>query len=204
MKTRINLYRDEFKPQFVWVSATNSIVFGVIALLVMGAIFFGIWQDQNSREQELAEIKSSIEAKKSKLDEVTKQLTQRKKDPALLNQLSTQQVRLSTAKHLADKLESLSKLQENSFSSALTSFAEINNSSVWLTQFKVNDTEIVIEGNINKPGALPTWLKSIGKTKFFENRKFSAATVYRTEEQLSFRIQSKTAKAQTMQGETNE
>lgn len=204
MKTRINLYRDEFKPQFVWVSATNSLVFGVIALLVMGAIYFGIWQDQNSREQELAEIKSSIETKKSKLDQLTKQLTQRKKDPALLNQLSSQQVRLSTAKHLADKLESLSKMQEDSFSSAFTSFAEINNSSVWLTQFKVNDSEIVIQGNINKPGALPIWLKSIGKTNFFENRKFSAATVYRTEEQLSFRIQSKATKAQTLQGEANE
>jgi Tfp pilus assembly protein PilN len=202
MKTRINLYRDEFKPQFIWVSATNTMIFGVIALLIMGAISFGIWQDQQTREKELEQVQASIAAKQSQLKNLTQQLTQRKKDPSLLARLNTQQVRLSTAKHLADKLESLSKLQEERFSSAFTSFAEVNNSNVWLTSFQVNDRDIVVEGNINQPGALPTWLKSIGKTDFFADKKFSAATVYRKEEQLSFRIQSKTTNIE--QGATNE
>ncbi len=204
MKTRFNLYRDEFKPKFVWVSANNTFVFGVIALITMAAIYFGIWQGQQTQKQELAQVQSSIEAKQRDLDELTKQLALRTKDPVLLAKLSQQKMRLSTAKHLAEKLDSLSKLQERPFSSALDSFAEINNSNVWLTSFMVNDKRILIEGNISEPGALPVWLKSIGKTDFFNNRDFGAATVFRTEEQLSFTIESKEQTASQDMEITNE
>lgn len=204
MNTRINLYRDEFKPQFVWVSATNTLVFGGIALFIMGALFFGVWQDQQSRINELVEVRNSIDAKQRQLEELTKELTERQKNPVLLAKLGTQKMRLSTSQHLADKLESLSQLQDKPFSKALTSFAEVNNSNVWLTTFKVNDTDIIIEGNISEPGALPTWLKSIGKTDFFKDRKFRAATIFRTQEQLSFKIESKTGSSSLAEGEANE
>jgi len=203
MKTRINLYRDEFKPKFIWISATNTIAFGVIALLIMSGVYFGVWQTQESRLQELAQAKSSIDAKQRRLEELTRQLTTREKNPVLLAKLGTQKMRLSTAQHLAQKLESLSKLQEKPFSSAMTSFAEVNNSNVWLTTFKVNDTDIIIEGNISEPGALPNWLKSIGKTDFFKNRDFRAATVFRTDEQLSFKIESKDSQATLAEPEAN-
>jgi Tfp pilus assembly protein PilN len=204
MNTRINLYRDEFKPQFAWISATNTLLFGVIALLAMSGAYFGFWQDQQSRQQELLQVKTSIQAKQTELDNLTKTLTLRQKNPVLMAKLVTQKMRLSTAKYLADKLKNLSKLQEKPFSTVLTSFAEVNNSNVWLTTFKVNDTEIVIEGNIEQPDALPRWLKSIGKTDFFNNRDFGAATVFRTEEQLSFKIESKVSQKQETRGETNE
>jgi len=204
MNTRINLYRDQFKPQFVWISATNTILFCVIAMLVMSAAYVGVWQDQQSRIQELSQAQSTIKSKQRQLDDLTKALTLRQKNPVLLAKLVTQKMRLSTAKYLADKLKSLSQLQEKPFSTALNSFAEVNNSDVWLTTFKVNETEIVIEGNINQPDALPSWLKSIGKTDFFNNRDFGAATVFRTEDQLSFKIESKMAQKQATRGETNE
>jgi Tfp pilus assembly protein PilN len=204
MKTRINLYRDEFKPQFVWVSATNALIFSLFTLLLMAGIYFAVWQERESRLQELAEINKSIQEKQSKLSQLTTQLAQRKKDPVLLSKLSKQQTRLSTAKHLADKLESLSARQEDKFSSALTSFAEINSSSVWLTSFKVNGSNITIEGNISNPGALPAWLQAIGKTDYFQNRYFRTATVIRTEEQLSFKIESIGTDEQEKQGEANE
>lgn len=204
MNSRINLYRDEFKPQFVWVSATNAMVFSIFTLLIMGGIFFGVWQSQQSRTQELAQIQSEIAFKDSQLAEITNQLTRRQKNPVLLAQLDTQKFRLSTAKDLADKLSNLSKLQEKPFSTALTSFAEVSNSSVWLTSFKINEKNIEIQGNISEPGALPSWLKSIGKTSFFNNRDFRAATVFRTEGQLGFKIESKAAKKEETRGETNE
>jgi Tfp pilus assembly protein PilN len=204
MNTRINLYRDEFKPQFVWISAINTIVFGFITLLIMGATYFGFWQGQQTRLQELSKVENSIEAKQKELKELTEQVMLRQKNPVLLATLSKQKLRLSTAKHLADKLRSLSKLHDKPLSSALTSFAEVNNNDVWLTTFKVNDTDIVIEGNINKPDALPSWLKAIGKTEFFHNRDFRAATVFRADQQLSFKIESKVSQKQTAQGETNE
>ena len=204
MNTRINLYRDEFKPKFVWLSATNTMIFGGIALLIMGGTHLSFWQGQQKRLQELSKVESSIEAKNKELQELSEQLTLRQKNPVLLAKLSKQKLRLSSAKHLADKLKSLSKRQDKPLSSALTSFAEVNNKNVWLTAFKVNDTDILIEGNINQPDALPAWLKAIGKTEFFNNRDFRAATVFRAEQQLSFTIESKISQKQATQGETNE
>lgn len=204
MNTRINLYRDEFKPQFVWISATNTLVFGLIALLIMGATHFSFWQGQQTRLQELSRVESSIEAKNKELKELTEQLTLRQKNPVLLAKLRKQELRLSAAKHLADKLRSLSKLQDKPLSSALTSFAQVNMNDVWLTTFKVNDTDIVIEGNINQPDALPNWLKAIGKTDFFNNRDFRAATVFRADQQLSFKIESKVSQKQAAQRGKNE
>jgi Tfp pilus assembly protein PilN len=204
MNSRINLYRDEFKPQFVWVSATNAMIFSVLTLMLMGGTYFGVWESQQSSAQELAQIQNDIASKDRQLSELTKQLTDRQKNPVLLSKLETQKFRLSTAKDLADKLSNLSKLQEKPFSTALTSFAEVNNSSVWLSSFKINEKNIEIQGNINEPGALPSWLKSIGKTSFFNNRDFQAATVFRTEGQLGFKIESKAAKKEETRGETNE
>jgi Tfp pilus assembly protein PilN len=201
MNTRINLYREEFKPQFFWISATNTILFGVIALLFMSGTYFGFWQDKQSRMQELSQVQSTIKSAQRQLDDLTKTLTLRQKNPVLLAKFTTQKMRLSTAKYLADKLKTLSKLQEKPFSTALTSFAEVNNNNVWLTSFKVNETEIVIEGNIDQPDALPSWLKSIGKTDFFNNRDFGAATVFRTEEQLSFKIESNMSQKQATRGD---
>ncbi len=204
MNTRINLYREEFKPQFFWISATNTMLFGVTALLFMSGTYFGFSQDKQSRMQELSQVQSTIKSAQRQLDDLTKTLTLRQKNPVLLAKFATQKMRLSTAKYLADKLKTLSKLQEKPFSTALTSFAEVNDNNVWLTSFKVNETEIVIEGNIDQPDALPSWLKSIGKTDFFSNRNFGAATVYRAEEQLSFKIESKMPQKQVRPGETNE
>jgi Tfp pilus assembly protein PilN len=201
MNTRINLYRDQFKPQFVWISATNTILFGVITLLVMSGAYFGFWQDKQSRMQELSQVQITIKSRQSQLEDLTKTVALRQKNSVLLAALVTQKMRLSTARVLADKLKSLSRLQEKPFSTALTSFAEVNNSNVWLTTFKVNETEIVIEGNIKQPDALPSWLKSIGKTDFFNNRDFGAATVFRTEEQLSFKIENKMSQKQLVRGD---
>ena len=205
MNSRINLYRDEFKPQFVWISATNAMVFGVLALLLMGSVYFAVWQSQQSHVQELAQIQNDIAAKERQLGELTKQLTLRQKNPVLLAKLDTQKIRLSTAKDLADKLSNLSKLQEKPLSVALTSFAEVNNSNVWLTSFKINEKNIEIQGNINEPGALPSWLKSIGKTSFFNSHDFRAATVFRTDGQLGFMIESNASQSdEETQGEINE
>lgn len=190
MKTRINLYRDEFKPRFVWISANNTFLFGIVALILMATMYFGVWQDLQTQQQELTEIQKSIESKQQELDQLTNQFTARAKDPKLLAKLANQQVKLATAKHLAAKLNTLSKLQERPFSSALNSFAEANNASVWLTSFKLNDKHILINGNISEPSALPIWLKSIGKTDFFNNRDFGAAALLRTNEKLSFSIES--------------
>lgn len=190
MNTRINLYRDEFEPKFDLISATNTLVFGVIALIIMGTIFFGIWQDQASRQQQLSQVKSSIAAKQKQLDALTKQLSQRQKDPVLLATLEKQKMRLSSATELADKLKSLSQLRAKPLSTAFTSFAEVNTRNIWLSNFTINDTKIIVQGNISEPGALPQWLQSIGKTSFFNERKFGAATVFRAEQQLGFTIES--------------
>lgn len=204
MTRRINLYRDEFKPQFVWVSATNTLFFGVLALLLMGGIYFGVWQSQQSGMQELAQVKNDIALNERQLEELSKQLTLRQKNPVLLAKLDTQKIRLSTAKDVANKLANLSKLQEKPFSVALNSFAEVNNSKVWLTSFKINEKNIQIQGNINDPGALPSWLKAIGKTHFFNSRDFRAATVFRTDGQLGFMIESEASKNAETRGATNE
>jgi Tfp pilus assembly protein PilN len=190
MKTRFNLYGDEFKPQFVLISANNTIVFGLIATLIMGVIYLGVWQDQKTQQQTLNQVQSKFASTQEKLDDLTKQLALRTKDPVLLAKLTRQKLKLSAAKNLADKLDSLSELRERPFSSVLDSFVEANNNNVWLTSFKVNDKRIFIEGNISEPAALPAWLKSIGKTEFFNNRDFGAATVFRTDEQLNFTIES--------------
>jgi Tfp pilus assembly protein PilN len=204
MNNRINLYRDEFKPQFVWVSAANAMVFGALALLLMGGVYFAVWQNQQSGIQELAQIQNDIASKERQLAELTKQLTLREKNPVLLAKLDKHKFRLSTAKDLADKLSNLSKLQEKPFSTALTSFAEVNNSNVWLTSFKVSEKNIQIQGYMNEPGALPSWLKSIGKTSFFNSRDFRAATVFRTDGQLGFKIESKASPRKEARGEANE
>ncbi len=204
MNRRINLYRDEFKPQFVWISATNTVLFGILALLLMGGVYFAVWQSEQSRIQELAQIKNDIASKERQLEELTKQLTLRQKNPVLLAKLDTQKMRLSTAKEVADKLANLSKRQEKPFSVALSAFSEVNDSKVWLTSFKINDKSIQIQGNINDPSALPAWLKSIGKTSFFNSRDFRAATVFRTDGQLGFMIESEASQNAEMRGQTNE
>jgi hypothetical protein len=189
MKTRINLYRDEFKPQFVWLTVANMLLLSFIVLLVLSGIYYSVWKAMDNRANELNELRATIQQRQATLDELTVQLTQRKKDPVLLKQLEMRKTVLASNQQLATKLDSLNSLQETPFSTAFESFSNADRNDVWLSAFRINENLVRIEGKISRPEALPAWLQAVGKTTYFKNKSFQTANVTREQGQLNFVIE---------------
>ena len=194
MKTRINLYRDEFKPQFVWLTVANMLLLSFIVLLVLSGIYYTVWKTMESRTNELSELRATIQQRQATLDDLTNSLTQREKDPILLNQLAMRKTLLVSNQQLATKLDSLNNLQKTPFSTVFDSFSVADRNDVWLSSFKINDNLVRIEGNISRPEALPAWLQAVGKTEYFQNKSFRSASVTREQGQLSFVIENTQSK----------
>lgn len=186
MKTRINLYRDEFKPKFVWLSVTNMLILSVVVLLVLAGIYYSAWALKESRQSSLSELNASMKERQERLDTLTLQLTQRTKNPILLGQLQQRQVVLASSTRLAQKLDVLEQNQNRSYSMAFESLSNANSSDVWLTHFYLSSEGQIIEGKLMKAEALPAWLQRLGKTPYFVNSDFEAAAISTEEEQLSF------------------
>jgi Tfp pilus assembly protein PilN len=189
MKTRINLYRDEFKPQFVWLTVANMLLLSVVVLLVLSGIYYSVWKTMDSRANELSKLRTTIQQRQATLDELTISLTQRKKDPVLLNKLEMRLTLLASLQQLATKLDSLNSMQKTPFSVAFDSFSNADSSDVWLSAFKINESSVRIEGSISYPEALPTWLQAVAKTTYFQHTSFRTANVKREQGQLRFVIE---------------
>ena len=189
MKSRINLYRKEFKPKFVWLSITNTLFLSGLVLLVLAGIYYSAWLANEKRQNSLSELKASMTERQERLDALTLQLSQRTKNPVLLNQLAQRQSVLESSTRLAEKLKVLEQNQDKPFSSAFQSFSQANNANVWLTHFYLSPTAQRVEGNILRAETLPAWLQRLGRTAYFNNSDFETATITTVDEQLSFVIQ---------------
>ncbi|MBF7073687.1 hypothetical protein ISG33_09795 [Glaciecola sp. MH2013] len=180
MKTRINLYRDEFKPQFVWLSVTNTLLLSVVVLFVLLGIYYVSWSAMDARQTSLSELQASIKERQNTLDELTLQLSQRQKNPLLLRELEQRQFVLANVSRLAEKLDLLEETQRYPFSTAFESFSQANRDDLWLSSFYLSSEAQIIEGNITNAEALPAWLQTLGKTSYFANSNFDSASISTT------------------------
>ncbi|MBT1451696.1 PilN domain-containing protein [Glaciecola sp. XM2] len=190
MKARINLYHNEFRPQFEWITAPHLIVLTALAFMLCGGVYSGLYYWQQQTQLMADNLNSSIRMQQRNIDEFTRALQTRQGDPVLAGRLNDLQRERSSQDKLLVKVKDMAKLKQKSFSTLFDALASSNSNSLWLTEFTVNEADLTIKGSLSKPSALTQWINDLSKTTFFKGQEFDDAKVLREDGQLTFELSS--------------
>ncbi|GDY26468.1 hypothetical protein AHAT_23580 [Agarivorans sp. Toyoura001] len=203
MKTRINLYVEEFRPKPERGSLRQAVIsWGIVGVL---ALVWGFWQQQqtnaavvsssaqrqllNQQEQQLNKLKAAIE--------------QRALDPRLQREVSLVQQEL-TLKQLLDQRLKGHGYANSGFSSSLNALASIEDSQIWLTEINIQRGRMALAGQSTSSDAVPKWLKQFKAYPDLSQQQFAGLKIFRDEDQqLHFSLSGST-KSESILGASNE
>ncbi|WP_100643530.1 PilN domain-containing protein [Alteromonas facilis] len=188
MKTRVNLYLNEFRPTLDLLSLGTLItVFAVLFIVVITARV-GLMFSGSKNAQQLAQMSVEVEQNNNLARELTNVLQQRKEDPQLLAVFAGLQASLQAKERLRQALSERELMKSATFSNLLRELAQQHHQELWLTRIKVSGHSMVFDGQALTPTALPQWINSLGQTQYFAGKEFDQARVYREEQGLLFSL----------------
>lgn len=190
MKSRINLYHNEFRPKFEWITAPHLVVSALLALCIGMGAYGGVYYWQQQTQLLAQQLNTAISQQQRNIDEFTAALQNRKGDPALTAQLNQMQNDRLAQETLLLRVKDMSQLKQKSFSTLFDALSSSNSNSLWLTSFTVNEADLTIRGNLAKPSALTQWITQLSKTEFFKGQEFDDAKLVREDGQLIFELSS--------------
>ena len=188
MKSRVNLYLAEYRPQLDLMSLSTVIaVFAILLLTVIG-IRVGLGFQGDTKKQQLMAVNEEYNQKAALAKELTNILQSRKEDPQLLAVFAGLQASLQDKERLKQALSEREALKSASFSLMLKELAQQHHADLWLTRIVVTESSMNFEGQSLRPEALPQWIGRLGQTEYFSGKEFDQAQVIRQEQNLLFNL----------------
>lgn len=188
MKSRVNLYLPEYRPQLDLMSLTTVISVFVILLVTVIGVRVGLGFQGDAKQAQLLVVNEEYNQQSSLAKELTNILQSRKEDPQLLAVFAGLQASLQDKQRLKQALSEREALKSASFSLMLRELAEQHHSDLWLTRIMVDEANMSFDGQSLRPEALPQWIGRLGQTEYFSGKQFDQARVYREEQNLLFNL----------------
>lgn len=203
MKSRINLYQEQFKPTVILISLNFSIVLWLLVLIGTLSAGFAVIHLQKSAEQRALLAAQAVSDKTAVLNLLLKGRDGKSQNPALLSELEQTQKQLGIKKVILEELANREEQKSRGFSALMVDLASNHQSDLWLTEINLDDSLISIKGGASDSTALPVWVSKLSAANYFVGKEFAAARLFRDEnEQLQFILSSDINDAQ--QGGGNE
>ncbi|MCE2596030.1 hypothetical protein K6Y31_14550 [Motilimonas cestriensis] len=183
MKTRINLYTQEFVPQRVWLSLPQMV--SVWALILLAILLTSMWLNHRQQEMQMLARQSSAELaqQQSQLSALQAQLARHKSSPKLQKLLQQQQAELSVKQKLLAAVGRNETFKNAGFAGVLTDLAKVNDQDIRVTDIKVEDGQISLGGITYSNSAVPRWVGSFKGTQTLAGQEFALLKVVRNEQQ---------------------
>lgn len=177
MSRQINLYAASFRKKTDLLSSSNLVLASLVCLLVV-TIGAGVarWS-LAKRTQEARGVSAELASARDVFSEMTRVITTRKADPALVAEVASMQRRVASARRAEALLgaatadESLPRVGE-----MMRSFSQARIDGLWLTGFTVSEggDALDIRGRMADQALLPKYLRRLESEPVFRGRKFSA------------------------------
>ncbi|MFC4701078.1 hypothetical protein ACFO4O_12970 [Glaciecola siphonariae] len=190
MKHKINLYHQDFRPRFEWVTAQHLVALVFMSVLVCGGVFAGLYSWRTAVETDVENIAQRVSQEQRNIDEFTSALQTRVNNPILGAKLNKLQQQISAQETLLMRVQDMGELKQKSFAQLFNALATADSDHVWLNQFTVNENDLVIRGSLARPSALTQWIGDLSKTQFFNGQEFDDALLIREDGELSFHLTS--------------
>lgn len=189
MKSRVNLFVDELRPRVALFTLNFVSFVWTVALLLMLFIWFWVGQNATSVKDQLAEKNAQNAMLQTRLTDLSQQLSKRREDPQLLAQIAHLKQDIQDKQYVLQAIGKLDQLESQNFPAIMTDLATVHQPNLWLTQIKVENNKVHLQGRVTDPSVIPSWLKQLGQSTFFAGQDFGQAQIQRQQdEQLHFLI----------------
>ena len=191
MKTRINLYLDEFKPTIVLVSLNFSLLIWMITLIGVVSVATLAYQAKQRSQTYAVQVATEVADKTALLNTLKTQQGTLQQDERLLADLQTSQLQLAAKNQIVDELSRREALKNQGFSSLMQDLAAYHHAGLWLTRISLDDQWLHIEGGVEQSTQVPVWVDNLRQSPFFQGKEFTQAKIYRDDdERLRFVLSS--------------
>ncbi|WP_434340372.1 PilN domain-containing protein [Motilimonas cestriensis] len=183
MKTRINLYTQEFVPQRVWLSLPQMV--SVWALILLLILLSSTWLNYRQQEMQALARQSTADLtlQQTQLSALQAKLAQHKSSPRLQKLLQQQQAELSVKQKLLAAVGRNETFKNAGFAGVLTDLARVNDPDIRVTEIKVADGQISLGGISYSNSAVPRWIGRFKGTQTLAGQEFAELKVVRNEQQ---------------------
>ena len=184
MKTRVNLYLDEFRP------TTYLINIGFTALLwglAIGAIVFAsvyVNQQKAQAEQRLQRVEQSMADKQKVIEMLSRARDKKGENLQLLAEIERVEQELSIKNEIITELTNRERRQASGYAQLMLDLARLHDRGLWLTSIHLDDNYVRIEGGATDSATVPKWVSKLNEANYFEGAQFAAASMYRDNQQM--------------------
>ncbi|MCE2572136.1 PilN domain-containing protein [Motilimonas eburnea] len=183
MKTRVNLYTQEFIPKKVWFCLRQMCIIWGMAIGVVSVSYFwleGQYQlsqaTQQQSHQALAKQQQALAVLQAKVD-------QRVPSAKLARQLSQMQAELSVKQKLLAAVGQNETFKNAGFAGVLTDLARLNDKDIRLTEIRAESGQISLSGITYSNHAVPRWIKTFKTSDTLAGQEFAVLKVVRNDKQ---------------------
>ncbi|MBS1197206.1 MAG: hypothetical protein H6R18_991 [Proteobacteria bacterium] len=179
---QVNLLNPSLRASRDWLALPLVVGLGVAIVAVL-ALFYGL----AARERTLLlkeETALTAEAKnlQTQVETLAKVVAERKPNADLARQATTLRAMLAPRQEVVQRLKAFSA-QDAGFGAYWRGFAQQALEGVWLTEFFIGKSEILIRGRLSDPALLPAYIRRLNGEKAFQGRNFATLEMKAVEAQ---------------------
>lgn len=185
MKTRINLYLNEFKPPKELITLGRAILFALLCFAIILGI--GLYQrsilaKEQKKVQELTEQKEQVQ---NSLLEAQIAFAARQTDEALKNEVEQLREIYLSKVALFDVIRNLKMSTDVQYSNTFMDLARASSSAISISNITLNGTRIDLKGKTVTGDEVPNFIDQFKKLDNLTNRSFATIKIERPTEKQS-------------------
>lgn len=199
MKTRVNLYLEEFRP-VKEILPLQLVLVSWLAVVLAVSFLNNSTADRFVKTQQAGKVLNDTYRKlKEQIANLENQQASRKQDAKLIEEVSELESELRAKQILLAELVGREKFKNNGFSLMMEDLAERNDSELWLNHIQIDENDVYLRGNTLKSDAVPRWVNGLKESEYFAGRSFAGVKLFRDlDDQLAFILSSEEIKQQSM------
>lgn len=188
MKHRLNLYTPDLAPKLDLLSL-NSVVGMCSAVAILLTLVWAAlaWNGQGLSD-ELRVMQNQQRQLQAEVDSLKLALENRKPAPVLESKVASKQKVLERQERLLQEFAKREVIKTQGFAPLLTDLASQSKGDLWLSGIEVSETDMLLDGQVNRPEAFPQWLQRLANTRSFTGKTFDTARVYKDNDVLRFEL----------------
>ncbi len=191
-KYSINLLQPELLPEKIFLTLPRVVSTWVIAFTLM--LSWGVYTEfeHKSLQGKLNVLQKEKATQDKQLADLTLQITSRKVDSNLAENLASIKLLISNKQALHEKLTNPNKTYVAGFATAMNELAQLHHQDVRLQSININNDDMTFSGLALTPEAVPAWLAGFENSLLLSGKSFSHFKLSENEESITeFTVSSK-------------
>ena len=188
MKSRINFYSDEFKPENVLITLRRTLFSWVLLslLLILTTLSFEYFNQTSHTEAN--QLKAKIDQHKQAIQLAQQNLQRKREQSTLVSRIKQKQQELKEKEQLLASLDNRFEQEPVDYEQVMIELATHVHSDVWLTEFHLSGSGLTLNGLATDGSAIPVWFAGLNNSYYFSNKAFSQLEFDEQGEAVLFQI----------------